>query len=93
MRKTRRYKMRAECGYDVGKFLMQGGFCAVSDVVMETIEPGFGDVCVSFSFDGTLKTLRANLSELEDCHVMVETVAPIQKYTGERRPLRAAPNK
>jgi hypothetical protein len=79
------FKLRAECPSDIGELLKRVG---ARRIEIETLETGdveaiiTGPMLRGRSLD--LATLRAILFEVEDCHLMAETVAPLAKYTGER---------
>lgn len=79
------YKMRAECAYDVGQAIV-----ALADtfklyaMTMQRCSEFLGDVDVVFSFAGEIAEIKAALAGVEDGHVMYETVARIEDYTGDR---------
>lgn len=81
----KRYKMRAECVMDVGNaivHLAEGGMLgAVSITACGALG---GDVEATFGYNGDVAALRARLSDVQDGHVMAETVALAKEYTGER---------
>jgi hypothetical protein len=50
-----------------------------------TIEPmGVPDVVVTFDTSSSLSEIKQKLREVPDSHVMLQTVKPINEYTGER---------
>lgn len=75
----KRFKMRAEARCDVGNFLLyfEG---RIDNLTMK----GLFDMEVEFDSDKSLKFIKNSLDNLRDCHVMSQTVQPIEKYTGER---------
>jgi len=76
------YKLRAEGLNDFMNFLGTGVY---SNVKSYTVEPiGFPDVAVSFETNLSLSEIKAKLREVQDSHVMLETIKPIKEYTGER---------
>lgn len=86
---SRTYKMRAECSLDIIKFIskMDDG---LKDFSMERWEDEngipFPDVDFTFTCweDPGLDNIKKIIYEIEDGHVMVETVQPLELYTGER---------
>lgn len=75
-----RYKMRFEATADFCRFL---NVCATKAVSVRNFASDHADV-VAFDTDVTLAEIKALLERVPDGHVMVETVAPIAKYTGKR---------
>lgn len=78
-----RFKFRAECIGDVLQFMditpkpfwlwkMQQHYI-------------FPDVDFEFTTEMTMTEVLQTLFEIPDSHVMMDTVMPIEKYTGERR--------
>jgi hypothetical protein len=50
-----------------------------------TVEPiGIPDVVVTFITDSSLSEIKSKLKKVPDSHVMLETVKPINEYTGDR---------
>lgn len=47
-------------------------------------QSGFHDVEFEFETESTLDEIIKTLSEIDDAHVMYQTVQPIEHYTGER---------
>ena len=91
---TYEFRCRAECLMDVLEvlgvanscilnFRLTGNYFAESD-------PADGwrinDVEVEFNVlkGKTIKDLRADIAQIPDTHVMLETLAPHDQYTGER---------
>ncbi len=72
-----RYKMRAECQVDVGRFLRKVPVLALS-------AEGSLDMVIDFTSNLTLDEIRKKISKIVDGHVMLETVALYEEYTGFR---------
>ena len=80
---THRYRFRAECWPDVEQLLsIIAGKMSKMTVI---IERPFPDVEVTLDCPLSLEELRAAMHQVEDGHVMVETVAESEVYTGERK--------
>jgi len=77
--KKLKYKLRAECLPDVLKLMLIIKFSAYR---MENER--FPDVDVEFSCDESLEDIKKALETIIDSHVMLETVALLENYTGER---------
>ena len=77
------YKFRAECLDDVLELLRLIGADVHEWRLFKHGE--WPDVVVELKVQMTLMMLIGVMREVVDGHVMVETVAPIDKYTGERR--------
>lgn len=76
------YKLRAEGLNDFLAFLQKGMYFRVKSF---TIEPmGIPDVVVTFETDASLSEIKSKLREVPDSHVMLETVKPVNAYTGDR---------
>lgn len=82
------YKFRAECFIDVARFLgVLGTEANVNHVSIEhferdgLMEP---DCLVSLQCSLSLAALKAVAASVPDGHVMVDTVATAEKYTGRR---------
>ena len=79
------YKLRADCAADFAALASlvaesPHGFAAIS-----ALRAGAFPVCViEITTTATLAELRALLATIDDGHVMLETVQPIERYTGER---------
>ena len=76
------YKLRAECSQDVSSFI------AKAHMQMQTfsmIKIDYLQDC-EFVFESnlTLNEIVYVLKDLVDCHVMYQTVKPIDEFTGER---------
>lgn len=76
------YKLRAEGLNDFLAFLQNDMYFKMKSF---TIEPtGFPDVVVTFDTSSSLSEIKQKLREVPDSHVMLQTVKPINEYTGER---------
>ena len=80
--KYKMYKLRAEGLNDFINFLGTGVYFNVKSFTVEPI--GVPDVVVSFETNLSLSEIKAKLREVQDSHVMLETIKPIKEYTGER---------
>ena len=76
------FKLRAEGLNDFLAFLQEGMYFRVKSFTVETSSGP--DVVVSFETDASLSEIKSKLDEVPDSHVMLETVMPINEYTGER---------
>ena len=76
-----KFKFRAECLRDVEELLRQ-----INHSEMEVNIKFFHvpDVEVTLLTSLTLDSIIQEAREIDDCHVIVETIQPIQDYTGER---------
>ncbi len=74
------YKFRAECVYDVYQFTRLGH----AENVMLALHNTLPDVEVTFETKMNLRNVKRLLAKVVDGHVMLETVAPVELYTGER---------
>ena len=84
------YRLRAECQFDIGRMLavvhtesltlQQNSF--IND--LNGLKAYIPDVTVSFASSLTLAEIKQALREIEDGHVMAQTVALAADYTGER---------
>ena len=82
MKKMRRYKFRAECEHDAIEF-----FKRLYNVKIEKGLP-YPDVVVEIDIpDEKIHYMDViqKAKEVEDGHVIVETISPIERYTGKRR--------
>ncbi|MFN6572666.1 CHAT domain-containing protein [Dendronalium sp. ChiSLP03b] len=76
------FKFRAECDHDVNELdKLIGKHVKKIIKVRESLLP---DVEVEIYVNLSLNELRNAMRKIEDGHVMVQTVAPKDKYTGER---------
>jgi hypothetical protein len=76
------YRFRAECEHDVGELRRLLG--AKLDKITITNSPPFPDVDVKLEIGLSLDELRDVMRRVVDGHVMVQTVARSEEYTGER---------
>jgi len=76
------YKLRAEGLNDFINFLGTGIYFNVKSFTVEPI--GVPDVVVSFESNLSLSELKSKLRKVQDSHVMLETIKPINEYTSER---------
>lgn len=83
--KVTEYKFRAECQTDAMKFfeLLPS---ALNTAKIDSLdgETKFPDVIVLFECNLSLEDIRNLMREVEDSHVMLQTVALADNYTGER---------
>jgi hypothetical protein len=77
-----RYRFRAECQRDVNEL------CRLLNTqphaITTELTAGFPDVEAAIVIVLSLEQLRDVMRQVEDGHVMVQTVAPTQDYTGKR---------
>lgn len=80
-----KYKFRADCQADGMKFfeLLPSAFKTAVFTPLDE-KARFPDVVASFECNLELEEIRNIIREIEDSHVMLQTVAPADKYTGER---------
>ena len=76
------YKLRAECSNDVMKFI-EKAHGHMENFKMER-DKQFPDVDFEFESKLNLDEIILILRDIDDGHVMVQTVKPIKEYTGER---------
>lgn len=76
------YRFRAECEHDVDELRRILGMRVTK--IIKINEPPFPDVTVDVYSKLSLEELRDAMRQVEDGHVMVQTVAPRATYTGER---------
>jgi len=76
------YKLRAEGLDDFLTFLQEGMYMRMKSFTVEPV--GVPDVVITFVTDASLSEIKSKLREIPDSHVMLETVKPINQYTGER---------
>lgn len=80
------YKMRVECFADLQRFI-EVNYRILHDINITPVEldgTPVPDVDCSFSAKESLESLRDVLRMVPDGHVMVQTIQPIEAYTGER---------
>ena len=76
------YKLRAEGLNDFLAFLQNDMYFRIKSFTVQPI--GVPDVVVSFETDASLTEIKSKLREIPDSHVMLQTVKPINEYTGDR---------
>jgi hypothetical protein len=76
------YKLRAEGLNDFLAFLQNDMYFKIKYFTIEIT--GFPDVVVTFETNSSLSEIKQKLKEVPDSHVMLETVKPVNEYTGER---------
>ena len=76
------YKLRAEGLNDFINFLGTGIYFDIKWFKVETTSGP--DVIVTFSTNLSLKQIKSNLEQVQDSHVMLDTLKPVNEYTGER---------
>lgn len=76
-----KYKFRAECENDVLAFRDITKGVTFDFVFLDGVRP---DVTVEFESPLTIEEIRAEMAKMDDGHVMLQTVMPIEQYTGER---------
>jgi hypothetical protein len=80
--------MRAEIPFDAkrARATLTAAGCSTEgwSVVPAFGEP-FPDVCVTFESDERIQVLRTVIANVEDGHVMCETLAQAARYAGERK--------
>lgn len=75
------YKFRAECQEDAQNFQnISKGLAQNFDFQKGTVI----DIIVTFDSNLNLSEIIGLLRNIEDGHVMVQTVRPIHEYTGQR---------
>ena len=79
---SKTYKLRAEGLNDFLAFLQAGMYMRIKSFTIQPI--GVPDVVVTFETDASLSEIKSKLREVPDSHVMLQTVKPINEYTGER---------
>jgi hypothetical protein len=77
-----RFRFRAECEHDVNELRRLLGVNQNKFTIMNT--PPFPDVEVELVIALSLEELRDVMRQVDDGHVMVQTVAQSRDYTGER---------
>lgn len=75
-----RYRFRAECVPDIGRLLSDRDF----QFLYLEIECSLGDSVCSFSSSLSLDEVRNIMWRVVDGHVMAQSVAVAENYTGER---------
>lgn len=79
--KPKVYRFRAECNHDVQEFLKIAG----KNIMEITVTRGsLPDTYVEFTSTMSLEKIRKSMRKVVDGHVMLQTVALKEDYTGER---------
>ena len=81
-----KYKFRAECSHDALTFRDNTiGLTENFTIIPQDIEGSpIPDVDVEFDSEMSLDEIIDEMREVIDGHVMLQTVKPIEEYTGER---------
>jgi hypothetical protein len=81
-----KFKFRAECLTDVFLFFNYCPEGSVKDIQYNSLDliEGYPDVEISLESKLKLSDFRQICSKIEDGHVMLQTIQPIDSYTGER---------
>lgn len=75
------YKLIAECFLEVFNFIER--FKPITfKIINESDSP---DVEFEFDSNGNIDLNINAINQIEDCHVMAQTIKPINEYTGERK--------
>lgn len=82
MGKMMKYKMRAECMNDI--FAFTNSFAQSMNNFSIHGCMHIPDVEFEFQSSEPMKSIMRTLSEIPDSHVMMETLQPKAKYTGQR---------
>jgi hypothetical protein len=77
------YRFRAECQHDVEQLREILGL-RIKKITL-IVEPPFPDVDTEIITGLPLEEIRKAMLQIEDSHVMVETVSISEEYTGLRR--------
>lgn len=78
-----KYKFRAECRADVDIFFSKFKE-GISNIKVEPIEDSPIDVYVTFESKFHLAKMIQVAKEVQDGHVIAQTIRPLAKFTGER---------
>lgn len=78
------YRFRGECLTDFYDFLGESIRKIGFKKYVVSQEGPYPDIEVYLEADAPLEFIRNELRKIEDGHVMVQTVAPKELYTGER---------
>ena len=76
-----RFKFRAECFTDVERFLHKTNG-TIKKVTIDFFD--VPDVEVVFTTEMSMDFFLAEMKEVDDSHVMIQTLEPEESYTGER---------
>ena len=74
-----KYKLRAECLLDILKLFKT---CHFPNLKIEMKAP---DCTLEFESVSGIEELKFFIKQIPDSHVMIETLAPLAEYTGERK--------
>ena len=77
-----KYKLRAECAHDVEQFIKKMEGYTWNHKVMQIKD--FPDVEFTFDSEVNRERIKDILRMILDSHVMIETIKPLEEYTGER---------
>lgn len=81
------YKLRAECIADIHGLqkVLKENHVNISDEIIES-DPSnpLDSPTYTITTDETIDTLKNHISEIQDGHVMLQTIAPFHEYSGER---------
>ena len=75
------YKFRAECLADVANFLLEFR-PEHTEIVAAKMIP---DVECVIKTSADIDKVKGAMADVMDSHVMMQTIQPIDKYTGERK--------
>ncbi len=76
----KKYKLRAGCEVDIRAFIKESRY----DIINSKIDKDSHNPKLEFSSELELDEIKDILRKIEDGHVMLQTIQPIEKYTGER---------
>ena len=82
MGKMMKYKMRAECMNDIFAFTNRFAQSMNNFAIHGCMH--IPDVEFEFQSSEPMQSIMRTLSEIPDSHVMMETLQPKAKYTGQR---------
>lgn len=77
------YKLRAECSQDVINFIANA-HSQMHTFSMIKEDPSFPDCELIFETELELDEIILTLKDIDDSHVMYQTVKRLTEYTGER---------
>lgn len=79
------YKLRAECLHDINALMAIMPFKEFKVIGMHAKGAWIPDVELEFTTPIGYRCVREAIASIPDCHVMLETLAPLESYTGERK--------
>jgi hypothetical protein len=85
----KKYKLRAECSYDIVLFLQKAHGPMLGFKMEGDTELYMPDVEFEFETILTIERILDILKDIDDSHVMYETVQLLEQYTGDRDNRRA----